>query len=99
MGRVPYFIPTLPYIDMLYQSCEDCPPGKRKKPPHKGTIPNQIRIRSGAVKIIGYDLCQCGAVKHNGVFHKHADGCNESRIISWQPRDGGAPSRVGTPWQ
>ena len=99
MGRVPYFIPALPYIDMLYQNCEDCPPDKRKKPPHKGTITNQIKIKSGAVKIIGYDLCQCGAVKHNGTFVKHADGCNESRVITWQPRDGGAPSRSGTPWQ
>ena len=99
LGRVPYFIPTLPYIDMLYQNCEDCPLPKRNKPPHRGSIPNQIKIKSGAVKIIGYDLCQCGAVKHGGIFYKHADGCNESRVITWQPRDGGAPSRAGTPWQ
>ena len=65
----------------------------------KGTILNQIKIKSGAVKIIGYDLCQCGAVKHDGIFIKHADGCNESRVITWQTRDGGGPSRAGTPWQ
>ena len=31
-------------------------------------------------------------------FIKHADGCNESRVITWQTRDGGGPSRAGTPW-
>ena len=32
------------------------------------------------ISLSSHDLCQCGAVKHDGTFYKHADGCNESRI-------------------